>query len=519
MSLISSDLIGILELLTAFMKKILLILSLQLGCFFAFAQQQLIPYRSGKLWGLADTNGIVKLTPTYDEIDDGWVRKANSKEVVPFFITKKNNKYGLLLSSKTLLTPTHHRIFVDSLFIREYRQVNNDPTVGGSRYVIRNLKGEVLFPDTVMQIEKISMNNASKHLLFEMTANQSHSGAFWYDASKQVIKQWLFRNVARVFMYQHKEKLFATVKKTDRGETNYFELIFNAAAQKYDIKQLSAMPKTGEGTDGLYKGSGYEGMDSGKGNNLIFEKKIINHASGWAEVTMNRRYRENKVKYDTVAIDIKADTIFLSNYKSGRFGEYHNTDSYWTKPNDTIYMYQNYLRYTYNGKNGIYVDGKITPAVYDELIYFKSAAKSKPYFLASKLSQTDNKTYWGVIDQRGVEVLPIIYDQIIRSQSSNTMWIVKKANLYGITDNEGKFIFPVRYDQIKPNESFLSFDIVSKGKHGYLDMYKNMVGPKFPFPVSRKLTIGRYTVYELKDANGKVLGFADPKGFLYFKDQ
>ncbi|WP_343533529.1 WG repeat-containing protein [Pedobacter sp.] len=504
------------------MKKILYIsfvVSLLFSTCHAFAQQQFIPYRLGKLWGLADTNGIIKLTPVYDEIEDGGVKKRKSKEVIPFFITRKNKKYGLLIGSKTLLAPLYNRLIIDSLFITEYRKINDDPTVGGSRLIIRNLKGEVLFPDSIMQIEKVSSNTRLQHMVFQTRANNNRSGAFWYDPEKQVINQWLFKNIAHVFMYEHKGKLFATVYKTEKGGRTYFELPYNTVTQMYDVKQLSVMPEVGEGTDALYRGSsGYGGMDSGKGNNLMFEKKIISSPKGWSQVTMTLRYRENKTKYDTLVIDLKADTAYLSDYKSGRFGVYHTTDNYWTKATDTIYIYQNYLHYSYKGKKGVYVDGRVVPAVYDELIYFKASAKSKPYFLASKTSSTTNAVYWGVIDEQGVEILPIIYDQIIRPQASNAMWIIKKDNLYGVTDSEGKFIFPVRYDRINPSESFLSFDIVHKGKHGYLDMYKEKIEPKFPYPVSRKLSIGRYMVFELKDANGKVLGFADPKGFLYFKN-
>lgn len=498
---------------------------LSLLMLFAFlttnAQSPLIPYRIGKLWGLADTTGTIKLTPAYDAIELEQVKKAGSKVSIPFFITQKNKKYGLLQGTTTLLSNKHHRLFIDSVFIKENRQMENNHSVGGSRTIVRNLKGTVLFPDSIMEITPAKYSKQPQIMMF-MTFGKNCSGAFLYDHKQQIITQWFFQKMSYVALFERQDRLYATVSATEKAKPSFYELIYNVSNKKFDIKQLAALPEARGGTsEALYKGRSleYNGMSGNKGNNLMFEKKLIKTQDSWSQVTMTMRYREKGVKYDTIRLNLQADSILLTDFSSGSFGQYHTTDSYWTKATDTIYTYQNYLRYTRNGKKGVFVEGKPVPAFYNDLIYFKSSAAGKPIFLAAKVSDTDHKTYWGVVDAQGNEVQPVIYDEIIRSKGSGPMWVLKKGNLYGIADNEGKLVFPVKYDKIIPGDSFLTFSIVHQGKFGYLDMYMNRIEPKFPYAVNRKLPMTNgYAVFELEDSKGKVLGFADPKGFLYFKN-
>ncbi|MBB5439026.1 hypothetical protein HDC92_002710 [Pedobacter sp. AK017] len=504
------------------MKKLILSLLMLFAFNTTNAQSPLIPYRLGKLWGLADTTGTIKLTPAYDAIELDQVKRVGSKESIPFFITQKNKKYGLLQGTSTILTAKHYRLFIDSVFIQENRQIENNHTVGGSRTIVRNLKGTVLFPDSIMEITPVKYSKQPQMMMF-VTFGKNCSGAFLYDHKKQVITQWFFQKMAYVYLSDQQGRLYATVGAAEKSKPSFYELIYNIATNKFDIKQLAALPETRGGTgDALYKARNmeYGGVSGNKGNNLMFEKKFIKTRDGWSQVTITMRYREKGVKSDTIKLSLQADSIMLTDFSSGRFGQYHTTDSYWTKATDTIYTYQNYLRYTKNGKKGVFVEGKPVPALYNDLIYFKSSAAGKPIFLAAQISDKDHKTYWGVIDAQGREVQPVIYDEIIRSNGSGPMWVLKKGNLYGIADNEGKIVFPVKYDKIVPEESFLSFSIIHQGKFGYLDMYKNRIEPKFPYAVNRKLPMTNgYAVFELKDSGGKVLGFADPKGFLYFKNQ
>ena len=64
-----------------------------------YAQQNeiLIPYRKGKLWGLADTTGTVVIAPIYDEVDP-----SLSKEIC---YVRKENRWGVITTQNQPVLP------------------------------------------------------------------------------------------------------------------------------------------------------------------------------------------------------------------------------------------------------------------------------------------------------------------------------------------------------------------------------------------------------------------------------
>ena len=121
------------------MRNLLTLLALLVGST-AFAQKAiLIPYRQGKQWGYADTNGVVCIRPAYDSvlnykmgsnyvvINKGkqglvdcmgkvvvkpqydWIYSSNSS--TNGFVVKQNSKYGYVLSNgKALLPPKYNYV-------------------------------------------------------------------------------------------------------------------------------------------------------------------------------------------------------------------------------------------------------------------------------------------------------------------------------------------------------------------------------------------------------------------------
>lgn len=65
---------------------------------FAFSQSVLIPYRDGKLWGYADSNGVVQIKPAFDKV--GFFKY--SKTITEVF---KDNKISLIDTGGNLLFP------------------------------------------------------------------------------------------------------------------------------------------------------------------------------------------------------------------------------------------------------------------------------------------------------------------------------------------------------------------------------------------------------------------------------
>jgi len=111
--------------------------------------------------------------------------------------------------------------------------------------------------------------------------------------------------------------------------------------------------------------------------------------------------------------------------------------------------------------------------------------------------------------------VPCIYDEISR-KGSGFFWITKKDGKYGLLNLTGRVEFEAKYDQIKPDIFYSSFQIIEKSKYGWISD-NGKCPPVLPYPVERYKTIGGYTVFETKDNDGHFLGYADKKGFLYFK--
>ena len=69
--------------------------------------QQLIPYRQGKLWGMADTTGKIIVAPKYDYVEFNSLKKK-SKFTLPegYYYVVKDSLIGII-SNKEIIPPVH----------------------------------------------------------------------------------------------------------------------------------------------------------------------------------------------------------------------------------------------------------------------------------------------------------------------------------------------------------------------------------------------------------------------------
>lgn len=87
-------------------------------------------------------------------------------------------------------------------------------------------------------------------------------------------------------------------------------------------------------------------------------------------------------------------------------------------------------------------------------------------------ARVKNNGLWGLIDNNGNEVIPIIYKQVFRL--SNKLFQVSNSNLWGIINSENKVIVPVIYDYVFPpmNEYVV---VRQKNKYGIIDINGGIV--------------------------------------------
>lgn len=501
-------------------KKILIII-LCLISVHTFGQDILIPYRSGKLWGLADTLGKIRVQPSYDEIDaEKYLNGPRRLEGFQYFVTVKGNKYGVLRGTELIMPPKYHTLRIDSVFIKENNQVKDNPTYGGSRTILYNLKGKQLFPDTIMNVVLVKMTNKTGHSLYIVEAKGNY-GIFWYDRKKGEIKQWIAKN--RYFIGQtpdlDRTKVTELPERNSPGQT--YELVYDAVAEKYEMKTSAKTFKVDANRENsaLYPGSQYQVKNNYVIKNIKFERRGTNIY----QLTTIRRQRDRNEKTDTAIVKLKSGNIALNNYKIGDYTSWHNTKPPHNPEElekiDTVFEYVNYVRYVVNGKTGVVVDDVVVPAKYVDVIYFNSYSTGVPYFMVSQLDKSGKKK-WGVIDAAGKIVQPVLNEQIIRTSGIGGAWIVKRDGLYGIANHQGKLLSPVIYQAVVPDQTFAAFSTQKNGKYGHIDAWRpqESVNPIFPFRVKRVISFGGHQVFELIDANRSVVGYGDRKGQIYFSN-
>lgn len=497
-------------------------LALLLGASETFSQV-LVPYRSGKLWGLADTLGKIKLVPQYDEIDasvtsDYW---KLMKRGYQFFVVRKGKHYGLLNRTQIIMEPKYHKLRLDSLFVEEDNSDPKNPTLGGSRVMIYDLRGKLLIADTVQQVEAINNKSLGRNLLFSVMAEHKKAGIFWYDSKEQKILQWVIKNVNYVAASTNQDQLGVYVQQDPKGPETFYSIDFKPQSKAYQAK-LAAVPRPQAQIS-------YEEMrrSSGPGSSVEnffvrdIEFKIIK--GNIIQLRRDGHYQDRRTKADTIKFNIGCDTAWVSKFLFGGSLTSHSTYSYNTnsrlKATDTGFNFQDYLLYRKNGKLGVIIEQAVIPPLYDEIRYFMAGIYEKPYFLVART--VAGKQKWGVVKSDGTLVLPIVYDEIIRGNGGGGSWVLKKDNLYGLANYLGKIIVPATYEHIIPGEHFSGFLIEDKGKYGFINPWEGMFAvckPVFSYKIQGPAWFGNYAVWELVDSNGKSLGYGDGKDFLYFKD-
>ena len=503
------------------MKKFILVLML-IGLFKTHAQSILIPYRSGKLWGLADTLGKVRVLPAYDEITTSVYLDAlvkTQQDAPYFYIVRKGNLYGAINRSKVVMPPKYHKLYVDSMFITEDNSLKNNPTVGGSREILYNLSGEVLIKDTVLEIKQVVNPTIGKKMLFSTLGYKNNSGVFWYDPKIQRIVQWIIKDVKYAFVTTDKDKLYVMVTKANEPEKR-IELVFNPTTNKFEVKpaQIINSNRNVYGNQGPRSNSFFP---STKNNFLLRHIEFQVKGDAIVKIRKDQRYLERKGNTDTIRYKISFDSAEVIKYRQFNRVTWHSTiprdNMELLNKLDSGFEFVSYVIYNKGGKKGLIAENVASGPLYNDITYFQSGMINKPFFMVSQTAKATGKKLWGVIGLNNNIILPCIYDEIIRKEGGGN-WILKKDGLYGVADYQGKLIVPAQYEQVIPNELYSSFNIVDKGKYGFVSSNGSWFKPNFPFKVSRTDTFGNYDVLELTDKNEKVLGYADKKGFLYFKN-
>ncbi len=427
---------------------------------------------------------------------------------------------GYIQGKQIIMPPVYEKLYcVDSLFIIDHHKINEDPVVGSSRDIVYNLRGERLLADSVNTIEVVP-HATDNNQLYSIIAPREKSAFIWYNAKEQKIEQVIIKNVSLVYTGGHSDKnfLYLFIYKTGSETPEKTELSFNAQTQKYVLSP----PRVVRDEPRLVMDDGMGGAFRSVKNNYVIRNFSFTPNPANVLITIQtRRSKENRVTTNKLTYNMGGGTAELKTFAADEVRQ----EWYTTRPYndsemekiDTLFEYQNYVKLKKNGKFGFICGRSIIKPVYDTLS-FKRIGFKIPHFLVAKRATADGKLKWGLINANNNIIIPCEYDEIITS-SGGFLWIVRKGSKYGLISCEtGKLRVPVIYNKIVPSSEYaFSFTIMQNNKYGFADD-KVFVKPVFDNKFDGWLTFQNYRVLYYKNANDEFYGYADLKGFVYFKN-
>jgi len=492
-----------------------------LGPFSKISGQVLVPYRADTLWGLADTTGRILVRPIYQDVDKVRFRSGNDRllHAIPggFFI-KTNNKFGFMQRSHIIIPPVHEYLrCIDSLFIIAYCRdsVNRD-----SRYIAFNLRGEQVIKDTLVSLEMVP-HNTDNNLLYHVKTIHGKSFLMWYDEQQQKFNQLIADNIEWI---EDRDKLerprrYFFTYKTNAG-IQQADLVFNKQAGMYHVIPVTRSDRPLISWDDYLIFLVYPPIK----NNFVLSnfESTVKNGKVVVAITTSRNHG-GKIKEKYLSFNLTGTEAVIK-----KFWYRNNVDSYWysTKPEnlaeaekiDTVLEYQNYILLKKKGKFGLICGTNIVEPIYDSIHTIECLKQNIPYFIVGKKSSVDNSLKWGVISADNKIVIPCLYDELIPKRKS-IVWAVKKDSRYGaINVLTGEIELLPEYDLIKSTgEARTGFIITNSGKHGFIDD-TFVCRPIFDFEINGCEEFQNYKVLLKPYRDHHQGGYADKKGFTYFKD-
>ncbi|MGL6125566.1 WG repeat-containing protein [Chryseobacterium artocarpi] len=539
--------------------------SLSLLSISAYAQELYIPYRDGNLWGISNYAGSEIITPKFDSL------QLNEQDHYDFNLlhTFKDEKRGMLLNGKEVLLPEFKNIFptYKGFIIAEY---GNDKK---SR-IILDKDGTKITENPILSMwigEKYGRN-----FIFHVLNENMKEDFFVWDPKEHKISQYLFKDYYSISILENIDdyELGIRYRKNETDPLSEVKMVMNynklepATSKNFNekivkdtyrnrdyfgstyqetIKQPSVVyevykdydegvrapsytpppPSTGKretNDPGVKKQPIYVGVSYSIENDFPYINYHYNHVKN--EKTTKR------LKLPRGSKGIKIES--LSGLPQKKVG-------------DTIYTYSNYMTFTHKDRNQILISEK-KPTEFETIKVinpgYDSQYNGQVFLLGSK---KNGKMKYRLVNNLQQMIFTDEFDDVILNDpfySNNySNWTVIKDEKYGVVTPQGKYILQPVYDEIVNKKitygpgGFLQ--IKKDGKYGLLkpvipngSIENNLVEPVFSYPIRNILMSypyrsSQYTsdgtpqgtmMIVLEDEKGKLLGFANKLGQLYFKN-
>ncbi len=392
------------------------------------AQQLLIPYRNGELFGLSNEEGKLVVPATYNHIEwleTDWfetTRRIELKDTLEtstqnFFIRNNTVKLtGLMRQGKIILKDEpfeDYEIIANKCIVTKTERRNTDLTkeqfkkynVKGKFYCLFNLAGKNLYPGLFRRIQKIDTTGTSmrkkgesRYILFwSQDMNQRHS-IFVFDADKQTISDWLVKDAVEIKpIYSERAEDFLSFHITDKN--------YNKGSQSIDYRtgKFVVSPIKQENKTRAY-GNGDLGSNDPVIREVTSERYDDVVAVPMEEKIMADERTQQAPPFATYHTLLKDSLFHITGPKTKEYVSLPEASIVIANQERSSKVFYGPVMYKSNLGFGIVRKGVATGPMYDSLIYFGN------YFIAT---QTINgKKLTGIINADGNPVIPIEYDSI-----------------------------------------------------------------------------------------------------------
>ncbi len=520
--------------------------------------QQLIPYRQGKLWGMADTTGKIIVAPKYDYIEFN-SQKKKSKFTLPtgYFYVVKDSLLGII-SNKEIIPPIHGVIeCFDGILFGAAPNKNSNP-------VFYNLEGKLVIKDSCTIEQAIwSYENPKtgkpEVVFIKCTQPDKLKAIFCYYLNEPAKSGWLYKDCIsiRYSVSKSDQTILFERKGKEEPQTEYIQtLTYDLATKVFMETYLSTNPK-------VEKSNGNDEMGYvGNGSGYVGEREYIS--------TVGTEQQESEETISTIqtinkSFEIKNDTLFCrymyGDFRGSRPPQFVRNPihlpegstkpeivkyfSYVTLTEENIRMSRaNAVLFNYKDKKGLLTDEKIEPVYHDSILLFSAAQKGLHHFLVGDKA-SDGSWRLGTLDENGNTHLPQDFEQIINFENTPAnasltapyMYLIaKKDNQWGLINANNEQQLPFAYDSIYLARKSGTTDcmvLMKNGKYGlFFDRDHNsdtryprqLFEPQFDyqprtiFHLKREKSTANYFLMLLVDEKGIPMGYVDEHGRKFWKD-
>ena len=474
-----------------------------------------VPYRSGNLWGYADTNSNIVVLPIYDKVikqkkNMFLVEKERKKSVVTF-----DNKVVVPFKEKTRLSLTKNYILS-----QETNYINGQAFTTKIYYSIDS--GRKTFPSEISAMDEIELVNKIYYRVHTKTGKQ---GLVKVSDNYEGIEKWYI------------DTSFVQIKTT--WSVNYVLLEKDSIITKFSpgltLSEIDALEKINyiaevpeeeifeeaeNAPEPVWKNYALLKLKNGNGFQPIVQKKWLD-GNG-----------KEQVGFDTLSSTFYKIDILT------RTKEFNINDSLDYKVN---HEKQNSIAIITrsDGKKGVInsFGEVVVPIIYDSI---RNTILLEDCQEVHLICYKDKKC--GLINIQNRVVIPFEFDKLFldlkMEKRSNKLFqlcyqlnngiVARKANKFGIVNDQGE-VLGFHFDEIKHIRSTGSFQLLRNDKYGILQSERSLfprsgnipavlIDPVFLYPVDGIIKISGYLLGIVLNHRSQIKGYVDTKGFNYFKN-